>query len=223
LLSTSNNIAHSTKLAERLLRFQHNFISHPFVAFFLFLHRQSIVTMVESRRVVQSRAKSDVIDRIFSWGEATFCPYDAMKDSIPLQEDNLDYVFDHVESFVCREDVTESEIPTGRPMTLQRDNSLVEACNSLQAKFIEKKTLQDTTTLQHDIQPIGERGDILDYCFEHVETYACGEKATGSLDFMEKTHRGTRTIKTSPSPSPSLKEELEDEVHLYYRPNHVES
>lgn len=178
--------------------------------------------MVGSRHV-QSRSKTDVIDRFFSWGETTFCPHDAVKDSIPLQEDSLDYVFDGVESFVCRNGAANDEMPIGQPLTLQRDNSLIEACNSIQAKFVKTKTktAKETTTTaaaeRRDIKPIGERGDILDFCFEHVESYACGERATGELNLTDMTHRGTRTTRKSPSPTP--KEEAEDEVHLYYRPN----
>jgi hypothetical protein len=171
--------------------------------------------MIGSRPVhVQSRSKSDVIDRFFTWGETTFCPHEAIRDIIPLEEDNLDFVFEHVELLVCRENVAEVKMSRGHPVTIQRDNSLIEACNSIQAKIVKSKE----TSLRRDDKPVGDKRDVLDYCFDHVESYACGDNATGNLDLTEKnSHPFRETIKTSASPSP--KEEMEDEVHLYYRPS----
>jgi hypothetical protein len=169
-------------------------------------------------RPVQSRSKADVLDRFFSWGESTFCPHDAVKDSIPLQEDNLDFVFEHVESLVCREDVTEEKMARGQTVSLQRDNSLIEACNSIQAKIVKRTSASGAKTSQRDGKPIGEKSDILDYCFDQVESYACGEHATGTLVLTEMTPPGGREpINKGASPSP--KEEIESEVHLYYRPS----
>jgi hypothetical protein len=167
---------------------------------------------------VQSRPKPDVLDRFFSWGESTFCSHDAVKGTIPLREDNLDFVFEHVESLVCREDVAADKMPRGQALKLERDNSLIEACTTLQAKIVKKKSAWEVEPSQRrDGKPTGEKRDVLDYCFDHVESYACGENATGSLVLKEKTHRRRQTNKTVVSPS--LKEEVEDEVHLYFRPS----
>ncbi|KAG7343053.1 hypothetical protein IV203_020998 [Nitzschia inconspicua] len=172
--------------------------------------------MVGSRQVVQSRSKADVVDRFFSWGETTFCPHDAVKDSIPLQEDNLDYVFNHMESFICREDVTES--PSNPPATLERENSLVEACKNVQAKLIKRNEMKAIPSCHKSKSAVGERRDILDYCFDHLESFACGEKATGSFGLIDVTQRGAKKPSTTPP-----KEEIEDEVHLYYRPTQQET
>jgi hypothetical protein len=157
---------------------------------------------------VQSRSKEDVIDRFFSWAEEAVC-----RDvSISEEEDKLDHVFEHVESFVCRGDDTPppKETVKGDHMALHRDNSLLEACNSVSSKFKARK--------QHapSLKPVGEKGDILDYCFDQVETYACGEGATGDLDLLPKSRSG---IRLTSSASSIADVGGEDEIHLYYRPN----
>jgi hypothetical protein len=166
--------------------------------------------------LVPSRSKSDMIDRFFSWGEKTFCPHDTVKNTIPLQEDNLDFVFEQVESLVCREDVMEDKQTRGQPVTFKRDNSLVEACNSIQAKLVKRKSSPEMeTSKRRNGKMMGEGRDVLDYCFDHVESYACGENATGTLVLTEeKSRRGTETV-VSPSPM----EDIESEIHLYYRPS----
>lgn len=164
--------------------------------------------MTGSRRV-QSRSKEDVIERFFSWAEDAVCR-DNVKEFAP-EEDNLDYVFDNVESFVCRgDDAVSKESSDVRPMTLQRDNSLTEACNSVSSKFKARSSRAPS------LKPVGEKGDILDYCFDQVESYTCGEDATGELELLPKNYRGKRV----PSSASSIADEgAEDQIQLYYRPD----
>lgn len=146
------------------------------------------------------------------------CPT-AVQESIPAKEDELDYVFDHVESFVCRgDDVTQgrNDTPSGQPRSLTRDNSIIDnnsileaACQSVSSKYKKK------TQRARSVKPMGEKGDILDLCFDQVESYACGE-ATGELDNLPSRNQGTRSSIVSSLPE----NEPEDEIQLYFTPNH---
>lgn len=177
--------------------------------------------MLGSRRV-QSRSKIDVIDRFFSWGETTLCPHDAMKDSFPLEEDNLDYVFNSVESFACREDIVAEDdqyLTTGQARTIQRDNSLIEVCSSISAKLNKNLPRNNNTSQQRQIKPIGESGDILDYCFDNLESYACGEEATTEVVKNTKKPRRFTSRVTDVKCLSSSGSEADNEVLLFYRPN----
>mmetsp|Transcript_29816 Transcript_29816/g.55936 ORF Transcript_29816/g.55936 Transcript_29816/m.55936 type:complete len:183 (+) Transcript_29816:176-724(+) len=169
---------------------------------------------------VQSRSKTDLIDRIFEWSEGALCPHHVTPESTPPEETTLDYVFEHVESFVCREDVPQDELAEQEGQrghsyqlpSLQRDNSLVEVCDGVPEKL---------NTTRINVKPMGEKGDLLDYCFEHVESYACGEAATGELDLTGNSGREGSSAKMRLKPGKMYSQssaEMEDEVQLYYRP-----
>lgn len=178
--------------------------------------------MVSSRRIVNARTKEDVVDRFFHHFESLL-PQGSVKN-IPLEEDKLDFMCNVVESYTCLPHAEEEEIADERPTTLQRDNSLIEACNSVHAKFLKQKKASkssQSTSLQRDIKPLGQKGDLLDVVFDSAETYACGAEATGDLEpgegFTTTTHRGSTGVR--PRVDFSKVEEADEVLHLYYRPN----
>jgi hypothetical protein len=141
-------------------------------------------TMVAAkRRGVQSRSKDDVIERFFQWGETALCPpADEDKMDTTTDPDVLDYVFESVESFTCAADAPHvAAAAAGREllllsdnacdgMSLQRDNSLIEqGPNGQPTQLVVTKSKTTTTTTTPGA------GDLLDYCFEHVESYVCTE------------------------------------------------
>jgi len=143
---------------------------------------------------VNGRSSNDVLERFFEWGEAAFCPGLMYKpDELPEnfgEPDVLDYVFEHVESFTCRDNGPEgSGIEVGdkgllvkegnkgvgnnsfdENFSLVRDNSLVERDGTN-----GRPTRLATTRKSPKIVPLGQEGDLLDYCFEHVESFVCNE------------------------------------------------
>ena len=163
--------------------------------------------MTGSRRVVQSRSKDDVLERLFGFIESKTCS----DVQVPAEEDALDDVFNHVESFVCRgEDAVPTEGSDNQPMMLQRDNSLIEACNSVSSKFKLRSPRVPS------LQPVGEKGDALDVLFDNAESYMCGENATGELDVGAGKPRGTGAVTSSASSI--VEDEADGQIQLYYRP-----
>ena len=74
---------------------------------------------------------------------------------------------------------------------------------------------------QRKIKPFGQQGDVVDYVFENVESYACNEKMpddrkmlTSSMPAVtpeQENHRGVASrIQHVYEP--------EDEIQLYFRP-----
>jgi hypothetical protein len=162
-------------------------------------------------RAVQARCKDDVLERFFEWSETAFCPHNITKDEIPPEEDVLDYVFEHVESFACAQD--DERLSNGQPRTLQRDNSLVDGYPTM-------------THRGRQIQPLGQERDILDSCFEQIEAYAC--KEGDEQLYSKKSNRFTlrRELRTGGAIGVSRKFEeayaeleAQDEIQLYFRPN----
>jgi hypothetical protein len=70
----------------------------------------------------------------------------------------LDYVFEHVESFVFQ---AEPGVLLGEDNELRRDNSLVEADHRGNPARLQT---------QRKIMPPGQDGDMLDYVFEQGQT-----------------------------------------------------
>jgi len=109
----------------------------------------------------------DFLDRIFEWTEFSMCP-SSMKHIESQPPDTLDYVFEHVESFVCQEEPTEEPeaILLGQPRNIVRDNSLVEVQSNGQVAKLQTK---------NRVSKLDQEGDMLDYVFEHVESFVCNE------------------------------------------------
>jgi hypothetical protein len=129
----------------------------------------------------------------------------------------LDYVFEHVESFVCQEDAPEPGLLLVEDNELRRDNSLVEADHRGNPTRLQ--------TQRNIIKPPGQDGDMLDYVFEHVESLVCTEDLPD--DAFENA-----PIKTVTPPRHNdmayraakkrleniYNAEDEDEIQLYFRP-----
>jgi hypothetical protein len=168
--------------------------------------------MTATRRV-QARSKVDVIERFFEWSEMAFCPHHFTKDKMPLEEDVLDYVFEHVESLACADDAERAIRSNGQPLTLQRDNSLVEP----------GMTGYPTMAFSgRQIEPLGQEGDFLDVCFENVQDYTCKEGVEHSKPRKSGRERRTeRNLAVSSKFEETYAElEAEDEIQLYFRPKH---
>jgi hypothetical protein len=70
---------------------------------------------------------------------------------------------------------------------------------------------------------LGKKGDILDYCFEHVESFACGDGlATGDLDFSNAANLSSPSYNAGKPEramaSDSNEYANDDEIQLYYHP-----
>jgi hypothetical protein len=154
--------------------------------------------------VVKPRSNSDFIDTFFTWTEESLCAHEVTVHSVPPEVDTLDNIFETVESFVCKQGADHDDTAGGSPTTLDRNNSLLEECDRVQENLKVKKAQR------RSVKPIGEEGDILDVAFNHLESYACGEKATGDLDLLAKSH-----MRASEVPA----HEIDDEIQLFYRPN----
>jgi len=143
----------------------------------------------------------DVIERFFSWGETAFCAprsIESLANEKAEVPDVLDYVFEHVESFTCTEGPeSESYEPqqykspheqllhqqlvrrkqgyvgsvkdSSFDLSLRRENSLVESGSNGVPYILP------TTRNPSSIERFGQDGDILDYCFDHVESFVCTE------------------------------------------------
>ena len=187
---------------------------------------------------VQSRERVDFIDRFFEWSEGALCPHHVTEEYISPEENSLDYVFEHVESFACKggddddddgvvdpyNTVAAGQYPSASPL-VARDNSLVESYKGGQPnKFAPQ--LNNSSRAAVNKAPLGTKGDLLDYCFENVESFTCGDAATGNLEdevLQQKQRRGV-SFQTSPvlARSQSMTElnhhEPEDHIQLYYKP-----
>ena len=123
----------------------------------------------------------------------------------------LDYVFEHVESFTCADDESLSyqndpffayphfqqhhqeqqqlgnephfrEFPPDSKddLSLKRENSLVEqGPNGAPAMLLTTRQRREPGGLM--IAKMGQEGDLLDYCFEHVESFVCNTEASTTL------------------------------------------
>jgi hypothetical protein len=124
----------------------------------------------------------------------------------PDEEDLLDYVFENVESTVCRGDAgteneaKENELDGGSIHSLRRDNSLidredVESDMSTDGNYQEprkddlhfewrtgkivknsKQNAPKRTTKTRE--PLDGNPDLLDYVFQNTESFVCGESIT---------------------------------------------
>ena len=153
-------------------------------------------------RVVQSRSKDDVIERLFQWGETAFCaPRDKkfLATEVVEDPDVLDYVFDTVESFTCAEGAP-NYAKDGQLLLVDSFN---EDANSLKLDTSQVETTTTTTTLKphNNVAAFGKEGDLLDYCFEHVESYieahACteGNEVGGEYEYSNDGRRVNKKSK----------------------------
>jgi hypothetical protein len=173
---------------------------------------------------VQSRDRVDFIDRFFEWSEGALCPHHVTKEYISPEENSFDYVFEHVESFACNDGgndgIVESKTNaeaypyTGHPSPLAaRDNSLVDTYKGDQPKkFVSPR---NSSVVAKPV--LGKKGDFLDYCFENVESFACGDAATGDLD-DDVLHKRNSAVVQSGRVARSSHHEPEDAIQLYYKP-----
>lgn len=139
--------------------------------------------------VIDSNHKPDFLERFFSGWENAFCAprsVEALSKEAPGEPDVLDYVFDHVESYTCAGSSMEEEYPpppgyerreqnsldgSKYSLELVRDNSLLEHEQSGAPKYLEPLDARQNSLLSS----LGHEGDILDLCFERVESYVCTE------------------------------------------------
>jgi hypothetical protein len=138
----------------------------------------------------------DVLDTVFEWTEKFLCStpkkHDEMRNMAEHKEDMLDYVFEHTESLVCHQEGDdpylleegqehEHEDHYLQPYLLEegiehldhdlrRDNSLIEPGGQIMATT---SPTTNATSLLQPIKSIGEKGDFIDYVFEHVESLVC--------------------------------------------------
>lgn len=145
----------------------------------------------------------DVLERFFAGWEAAFCgaPRSIQTLATEAVEEPgvLEYVFEHVESFTCTDDRSLSNDPFSHnpqhnqhnqhafyekgnnsnsnnsfDLQLRRENSLLEeGPNGAPTYLATVRTRRDSQSSL--ISKLGEEGDLLDYCFEHVESYVCTE------------------------------------------------
>ena len=149
----------------------------------------------------QSHQNDTVLDRFFAGWENVFCAPRSMEKyskEVAEEPDVLDYVFEHVESFTCADEESYQNDPFfARPLPygeyphfrefppeskdeefeLKRENSLVE-----QGPNGAPALLAVTKRQPSLIAKMGEEGDLLDYCFEHVESYVCNNTDASTLD-----------------------------------------
>ena len=153
----------------------------------------------------------DVLDRLFSGWENVFCAPRSMETyakEVPEEPDVLDYVFEHVESFTCADETASYQDdpfftqprhaefenqPHFREFSdakgsfdIKRENSLVEEGPNGAPELLT------TTRPQRRIASLGEEGDLLDYCFEHVESYVCNTEP-GDYELQEDLDRSNRS------------------------------
>jgi hypothetical protein len=172
------------------------------------------------KKQLASRGQGDFLDRMFDWTEGAFCPHKVTKDTPEPKENLLDYVFTHVESYTCN-DNEKGEEPgvlfveqgsIGKNHTFDRDNSLLEP-----GHFGKPAQLQT----QRKKKAVGRDGDMLDYVFEHVESYVCAddgpEGATQTAQFVAAEQNNDITYKAAKQRVQNLCEP-ELEIQLYYKP-----
>ena len=129
----------------------------------------------------------DALESFFSGWENLFCAPKSVdayaKDTLQEEPDVFDYVFEQVESFTCAEESPHNEIFLPKPPQpqwegdnsyhkgeleeLKRENSLVEKGPNGQVHYVATQ----------------QEGDMLDYVFEHVESFVCNDDSTlGTYD-----------------------------------------
>lgn len=153
----------------------------------------------------------DAFESMFEWAETSFCPA-AMRNYKPESKpDTLDYVFDHVESFTCRQEEKEPDVVYNRPMGLARDNSLL---------LPESSSGPTRKSNEPTIKPFGQRGDLVDYVFEHVESYACNEATPDDSTTLKTIFQSVppKNVHRSSQYQAQSVNETEDEIQLYFRP-----
>jgi hypothetical protein len=139
----------------------------------------------------QDRKRPSASELLTDYCCTEMCAYGTSTDP-----DVLDYVFENVESFICATDAAVPRSGVGSPigekelllldntnnmLVLKRDNNIVaEGSNGKPAQLL-------TTTRQ---------GDLLGYCFEHVESYVCT-----SSSFDEEVYRNWCSKSVLPSPT----------------------
>jgi hypothetical protein len=157
----------------------------------------------------RSNINKDVLDLVFEWTEKIMCPSGdttnrssaaaAIQDE--PDEDMLDYVFDHVESFTCRDKIAgdrrarDDEYPGVEPSDFTRDNSLVEEGPPMETirpvrqprgggqrqqqrsapAPVEHTSQQQQLALSSPAPPVDGDNDLIDYVFEHVESFVCAD------------------------------------------------
>jgi hypothetical protein len=162
-----------------------------------------------------SRRSNGVLESFFSGWENVFCAprsIETYSKEVAEEPDVLDYVFDHVESFTCVEESSYQNDPffhgnyrdddddgskngsfgynDNNDLSFKRENSLVEQGPNGAPAYL-------ATTRQ----PIGQEGDLLDYCFEHVESFVCntndGEEGDYGYDDQQNHQPQSKKSKSS--------------------------
>ena len=139
----------------------------------------------------QDRKRPSASELLTDYCCTEMCAYGTSTDP-----DVLDYVFENVESFICATDaaVPRSGVgsPTGEKELLLPDNTnnmlVLKRDNNIVAEGSNGKPAQLLTTTR--------QGDLLGYCFEHVESYVC----TSSY-FDEEVYRNWFSKSVLPSPT----------------------
>eukprot|EP00525_Craspedostauros_australis_P011539 CAMPEP_0198113444 /NCGR_PEP_ID=MMETSP1442-20131203/5115_1 /TAXON_ID= /ORGANISM="Craspedostauros australis, Strain CCMP3328" /LENGTH=229 /DNA_ID=CAMNT_0043770531 /DNA_START=643 /DNA_END=1332 /DNA_ORIENTATION=- len=126
----------------------------------------------------------DALDSFFGMVEGLVCPSPTALQSNareePTEPDVVDYVFEHVESYICADERTvEDESEQVTPYNIGRDNSLVtdESLRDTQPDP-QGELLGRPAPVKKSIKPIGQRGDVIDYVFENVESLVCRDDTT---------------------------------------------
>lgn len=195
--------------------------------------------------VIGASKSPDLLDRFFSGWENAFCAprsVEALAREVPSEKNVLDYVFDHVESYTCSGSSIEEEYPEprGRSLELVRDNSLLEQEQTGPLRFVAPLDARNHSLLSN----LGHEGDILDRCFDRVESFVCSEGGEVS-QFKGKSqqpprrnttnqHRTSEPESSHPIPSEistqrrrkkkkrrpkqNMYPDEEDNILLYYRP-----
>jgi len=174
------------------------------------------------------RDNPDVLECFFAGWEAAFCgaPRSIQTLATEAVEEPgvLEYVFEHVESFTCTDDRSLSNDPFSHnhnhnqhnqhafyekgnnsnsnnsfDLQLRRENSLLEEGPNGAPTYLS--TVRTRRNSQSSlISKLGEEGDLLDYCFEHVESYVCTEGMELVDDKHYHHHKGNNTHHTQKTP-----------------------
>ena len=178
-----------------------------------------------------SQNHPDALERFFGGWEAAFCgaprSIQTLATEVVEEPDVLDYVFEHVESFTCTDDRSLRNDPFAQPrldpphnpspqmmyakgsnnnsfddLSLRRENSLLEEGPNGAPTYLATARRRPPSR----ISKLGDEGDLLDYCFEHVESYVCAtteghERADVDVDGTH-FHKGTPTRNTTHQPQP---------------------
>lgn len=187
----------------------------------------------ERDREMTNAKSRDVLDRFFSGWENVFCAPRSMESyakDVPDEPSVLDYVFEHVESFTCADETasyqndpffTQSrhaefgDEPHFREFSDRKDSFDIRRENSLVEQGPNGAPELLTTTRQRGrISSLGEEGDLLDYCFEHVESYVCNTDP-GDYELQEGFDRnqGSYTKKGMPLRNTTNNQRSRSEEH----------